>query len=86
MTGPEHYCEAEMHALAAVESPAGDDGWMTDRVQYHLAMAQVHATLAVAAATACNPSGTGEVTVSGGEEWAAWRDVCGVKLNPAVSA
>ncbi|MFE0027086.1 hypothetical protein [Amycolatopsis sp. NPDC059021] len=46
MTGPEHYSEAEDHLETAVE----EDG--SEQARYHLAAAQVHATLALAAATA----------------------------------
>ena len=45
MTGPEHYREAEQH-LAAI------DGKQEKAVHVLLAKAQVHATLALAAATA----------------------------------
>ncbi|MFD5975523.1 hypothetical protein [Streptomyces bacillaris] len=49
MTGPEHYREAEAHlATAAQNFLAGDD------TSSALAAAQVHATLALAAATAPN--------------------------------
>lgn len=48
-TGPEHYREAERLVEA---SPATSDGdqWLED-VRINLAAAQVHATLALAAAT-----------------------------------
>lgn len=50
MTGPEHYREAEKHlAVAAKNFLAGDD------TSSALAAAQVHATLALAAATALTP-------------------------------
>jgi hypothetical protein len=52
MTGPEHYAEAEAQLIVASESFEGDDA------AYYLARAQVHATLALAAATA-------ETTMSG---------------------
>lgn len=47
MNGPAHYAEAES-SLAAAE---GSDGG-SNLERYHLAAAQVHATLALAAATA----------------------------------
>lgn len=46
MTGPEHYREAERDLERAAEAGASDF-----EVQYHQARAQVHATLALAAAT-----------------------------------
>lgn len=46
MTGPEHYTEAEYHLNAAQEADNGSEA-----EQYNLAAAQVHATLAQAAAT-----------------------------------
>ncbi|WP_406144926.1 hypothetical protein [Streptomyces anulatus] len=50
MTGPEHYREAEAHlATAAKNFLAGDDASSA------LAAAQVHAALALAAATALPP-------------------------------
>ena len=46
MTGPEHYQEAETKLQMAKEREPGSDG-----ERYYLAAAQVHATLAQAAAT-----------------------------------
>ncbi|MEU3261016.1 hypothetical protein ABZ694_25040 [Streptomyces albidoflavus] len=52
MTGPEHYLEAEAHlASAAKNFLRGDDTTSA------LVAAQVHATLALAAATALSPGG-----------------------------
>jgi len=45
MTGPEHYTEAELNLDAAVEAET------RDAERFHLLHAQVHATLAQAAAT-----------------------------------
>jgi hypothetical protein len=52
MTGPEHWREAEKHltAAAGIETDGADDSASA----WHQRQAQVHATLAVAAATA-NP-------------------------------
>ena len=50
MTGPEHYREAEEN-LAIAAGAEGDSN--TER--FHLAAAQVHATLALAAATIAAP-------------------------------
>ncbi|MQA96602.1 MAG: hypothetical protein GEV11_18860 [Streptosporangiales bacterium] len=49
MTGPEHYHEAERLLRNAIEDPDGDEALA-------LAHAQVHAQLALAAATALQPS------------------------------
>lgn len=49
MNGPEHYREAE-RALASVRGHAGH--LSAEEVAYSVAIAQVHATLALAAATA----------------------------------
>jgi hypothetical protein len=58
MTGPSHYREAEKHALAAFtvtfpedETERGDDA-RARLSKWHQRQAQVHATLALAAATA----------------------------------
>lgn len=53
MTGPEHYREAEKHLSAAsyTHGPGGDPVH-PQAAAHHLAMAQVHATLALAAAQA----------------------------------
>ena len=49
MTGPEHYSEAEYMLQMATNQLAGDDG--IDDANRLIARAQVHATLALAAAT-----------------------------------
>lgn len=46
MTGQEHYVKAEEHLARAAQQPQGGSA-----EQYCLAAAQVHATLALAAAT-----------------------------------
>ena len=53
MTGPEHYREAERHLSAAsyTHGPGGDPVH-PEAAAHHLATAQAHATLALAAATA----------------------------------
>ena len=54
MTGPEHYREAEKHLASAAQNfLRGDDAASA------LAAAQVYATLALAAATALPPGGSG---------------------------
>lgn len=54
MTGPEHYREAQLLLETALDAAHGYD----DRNEASLltAMAQVHATLAQVAATACPPT------------------------------
>jgi hypothetical protein len=52
MTGPEHYTSAEQHLDWAEESDAG-----SKPEKFNLAAAQVHATLALAAATAISRLG-----------------------------
>ena len=67
MTGPQHYAEAEEHLAwaASIETDGHDDGMSA----WHQRQAQVHATLAAAAATAIGspdlPSG----------DWDDWRFV-----------
>jgi hypothetical protein len=63
MTGPEHYQQAELSLVQAVELEAGSDA-----ERYFLADAQVHATLALAAATALAPASD----VGTGADWTAW--------------
>jgi len=70
MTGPEHYRKAEKYLKDAKESELGSD---TERWQ--LATAQVHATLALAAATAIRPSDY----VTDRAEWSAWAEVASVE-------
>jgi hypothetical protein len=47
MTRAEHYRKAEAHLDFANQVDADEEGWMDDRTRYHLAAAQVHATLAL---------------------------------------
>jgi hypothetical protein len=73
VTGPEHYREAE--ALLKAANP----GW-GEPVTGGLLIAQAHALLAVAAATALNQADAGMWTA----DWAAWRDVAGVRDGAAT--
>jgi len=69
-TGPEHYTEAEQHLAYAM---SGGLGMETD---FHLAAAQAHATLALAAATAMacySPEGMNVL------DYEAWDKVAGVQ-------
>jgi hypothetical protein len=61
MTGPEHYAEAESQLIVATEVDAED-------ADHYVARAQVHATLALAAAAIHSELAAHEVT-------AAWQDV-----------
>ena len=67
MTGPEHYHEAEN----LLNHAAGDTEG-SDIERYHVAAAQVHATLALAAATALNlPHPDAGFNLADMEEWEA---------------
>lgn len=68
MTGPEHYREAELLAKQANHWTYGDGG--NPAVGAALAAeAQVHATLALAAATAI--AATGDMPIRDGDAWYA---------------
>ncbi|MFE5215985.1 MULTISPECIES: hypothetical protein [unclassified Streptomyces] len=70
-SGPEHYEEAEQLLAAAADTDMG-----SDLERYRLAAAQVHATLALAAATALNdpdPNGDGMRE----KDYRAWIKVAG---------
>lgn len=78
MPGPEHYRQAEKHLQHASETSIEDGtaGW-------HQGQAQVHATLALAAATAMGSRrNMGNDRVSGmpAVDYAAWDKVCGVPI------
>lgn len=69
MTGPEHYQEAENQAESAAR--AIDDRLFED-ARVSLALAQVHATLALAAATGTSSAAK--------EERREWQYVAGVEI------
>lgn len=75
MTGPEHYREAERH-LSGASFTNGPDGRPVDpeASAHHLAIAQVHATLAHAAATALGSTRTGAMPAA---DYEAWRAAAG---------
>jgi hypothetical protein len=75
MTGPEHYSEAErlLTEAAAIEVSDDDPASLP-----YVARAQVHATLALAAATALNPTGEDFVPDRNWTEFSAWARVCAV--------
>lgn len=91
MTGPEHYREAERLAVEAVfVSPAFNDLPYPEHVtgsvhvQELIGLAQVHATLALAAATAMSGRGWLDADRQGvggmhPVDYTAWDDVCGVE-------
>lgn len=82
MTGPEHYLEAERlltGAVGAVRDVPRDDFAVT------VQLAQVHATLALAAATAmaaCPTERDQQIGMSD-PDFAAWDKVCGVPYGEA---
>lgn len=68
MTGPEHYREAERLLARRPDfdgRPDASPPWESD-----VRIAQVHATLALAAATAVSGPGSGT--------WPQWREVVGI--------
>ena len=69
MTGPGHFAEAERLLAEAVAEPGSGE-----LVKYFMAAAQVHATLALAAATALYDNG---VQVGGDREREAWLKTAG---------
>jgi hypothetical protein len=71
MTGPEHYREAER--LLSEAGVGGAEGTYFVRPE-SLAAAQVHATLAAAAATALGSTRTGAMPAA---DYEAWRAAAG---------
>ncbi len=69
MTGPEHYRRAEQLAAKADEYPGQGEG--QDTAGVWAAAAQVHATLALAAATAADSPADSR----------AWADAAGTRLS-----
>jgi hypothetical protein len=67
MTGPEHYVAAERLLGEIQEHPSSS----INKTESLMGQAQVHATLALAAATALG---------SGGLESREWADIAGTKL------
>jgi hypothetical protein len=78
MSGPEHYQEAE-RLLGLAERPVADGelGWMA-RAQV-AAEAQVHATLALAAATALVAGDDGRTPL---REYDVWSETAGTAVTP----
>ncbi|WP_069769734.1 hypothetical protein [Streptomyces sp. LUP30] len=87
MTGPEHYREAERLTDQANSWANADTGWKAhlsseERIAYRmadLAEAQVHATLALTAATAMQAAVDGSETGMGSAEFHEWYQAAGVK-------
>lgn len=75
MTGPEHYREAERLIASSYR-----DGELSPEAL--IAEAQVHATLALAAATALNDNEPGLPAC----EWKTWREVAGTPDLPEVTS
>jgi hypothetical protein len=71
MTGPEHYREAEVALDTAAKAE-----FDSNLERYNLARAQVHAMLAVAAATALT------ATVTANRSCAAWTQLWAAIANP----
>jgi hypothetical protein len=71
-TGPEHFREAENLAATAMNHGFGDE-----HCRDLLAAAQVHATLALAAATAMSGTKNGMAPV----DFKAWDAVAGVPMD-----
>ncbi|MFE6225432.1 hypothetical protein [Streptomyces sp. NPDC057854] len=80
MTGPEHYREAERHLSAAsfTHGPGGAPVHPT-AAAHHLAVAQVHATLALAAATALSAPVEDDLAGFNVEDREAWFKAAGEK-------
>lgn len=83
MTGPDHYREAErllVHTASSVRDRFGQ-GNTTDGVEcarQQLAEAQVHATLALAAATALNDDDIGTPP----RDWEEWLAAASSRQDP----
>lgn len=83
MTGPEHYREAErLLAESRAELRPNDEGHCeADRT---IAEAQVHALLALTAATAMQAPVDGSEPGMGSAEYSAWYRAAGVKPKGAT--
>lgn len=78
MTGPEHYREAERLADLAHHYTYGDGGEVVAGGAL-AAEAQVHATLALAAATAMQAAVDGSEPGMGATEFQEWYEAAGVR-------
>jgi hypothetical protein len=77
VTGPEHYLEAERLIATGVYDEDGDE----ELLKRDIAVAQVHATLALAAATAM----TGGAPMDD-SDYMAWDKACGVAVDEPADA
>ncbi|MFF2852611.1 hypothetical protein ACFVT5_40920 [Streptomyces sp. NPDC058001] len=86
MTGPEHYTEAERHLSAAsyLNRPGGRPVDPA-AAAHQLAMAQAHATLALAAATAMGAPVEDDLAGLTVEEHDAWYAVAGTKPGASIT-
>ena len=92
MNGPEHYREAERLMKQGDEWMDADTGWKARlgvderlaRRTADLLAAQVHATLADAAATAVKATVAGTELGVGEEEFQAWYEAAGVRPRKAA--
>jgi hypothetical protein len=82
MTGPEHYREAEALLMSADEADEDRDG-DPGRPLRLIAEAQIHATLALAAASALLSGAGGVIPLA---EYDAWAKVAGEPEAAAVTA
>ncbi|MET7933432.1 hypothetical protein [Streptomyces sp. NPDC005322] len=85
MTGPEHYREAErlLAEACTIPRPHDEGHCEADRT---IAEAQVHATLALAAATAMQAPVDDCAAGMTVEEWDAWYRAAGTKSQPKGGA
>jgi hypothetical protein len=72
VTGPEHFKQAEQ-LLADARSGTPEEPYYIGDIGPTLAAAQVHATLALAAATAM---GCASEDGPPAPDWDAWREIC----------
>lgn len=79
MNGPDHYREAERLLAAARESKETTFEGHNPEADREIAAAQVHATLALTAATAMQAAVDGSEPGMGSPEFAAWYAAAGVK-------
>lgn len=82
MTGPEHYREAERLIVEAREVDVAADDLDLKAALWALSAAQVHATLALAAATGLGHAGFDEP----GPDTYAWRRVASAALSEVQPA
>ncbi|TCO64921.1 hypothetical protein [Actinocrispum wychmicini] len=77
MTGPEHYQEAERLAVMCVDSHGNPPPHLAPELGAYLSLANVHAVLALAAATAMNDGEAGMDL----EDLQAWEKAVSARLS-----